>query len=224
ACHPGLGSSLPADIPLPASQESGGCLSGRSLPRFTAHPQTQKGIAAYRAIAAREKHVSPFWSRQRLIEHFRCVRCHQRDGDRPPPLETVSSTLGGAGLQYLPFQRTPRLTYPHQKYTPSHLLTAIREGVSGLQHARYSYHMPAFGQDAEVLVQALAEGDGELSARPDPSPRPPVDPTLGTLAGLTLVGFQGYACVSCHVWNGQRFSEADPGAVGTDLMRVTGRI
>src|SRR5207249_4468255 len=37
-------------------------------------------------------------------------------------------------------------------------------------------------------------------------------------------GFQGYACVSCHLWNGRSLSEPDPGAIGTDLTRVTPRI
>ncbi len=84
--------------------------------------------------------------------------------------------------------------------------------------------MPSFGHDAEAVVQALAEGDGELPAGPEATERKPADPTLGSLAGPRLVGFQGYACVSCHVWKGQMFSEPDPGAVGTDLTRVAGRL
>src|SRR5262249_4453052 len=59
---------------------------------------------------------------------------------------------------------------------------------------------------------------------PEPPERKLSDRTLGPLAGPHLVGFQGYACVSCHVWNGQSLSEPDPGAVGTDLTRVVGRI
>ena len=52
----------------------------------------------------------------------------------------------------------------------------------------------------------------------------PDDPTLATLHGSALVGFTGYSCVSCHVWNGTQLSEADPGAVGPDLTKVIGRI
>jgi hypothetical protein len=223
-CHPGLGPSTPAEIPLKDGGESRGCLSERALPRFRVDGPTRKAIAAYQAVAVRETHSSPFANRQRLLDHLGCVRCHQRDSDRPSPLEAIGSTLGGAWLEYLPFQRTPRLTYPHQKYQRQHLLTAVREGVTGLRPARYSYRMPSFGHDAEAVVQALAEGDGDLPAGPEPSERKPVDPTLGSLAGPLLVGFQGYACVSCHVWNGQTLSEPDPGAVGTDLTRVAGRI
>lgn len=224
ACHTGLGPTLPADVPLTAAVAERGCLSGRSLPRYTAEAATRKAIAAYQAVAARERHASPYASRQRLLDRLGCWRCHQRDSDRAPPLEVISSTLGGSWLQTLPFLRTPRLTYPLQKYTSAHLATAIREGVSGLRYARYTYQMPCFGADAETVLQALAEADGELPAAADPPLRPPADPTLATLAGPTLAGFQGYACVSCHPWNGQLLTDQDPGAVGTDLTRVAGRI
>src|SRR5262249_22223530 len=127
-------------------------------------------------------------------------------------------------LQYVQSQRTPRLTYPHQKYTRSHLLAAVREGVSGLRPGQYTYRMPAFGRDAETIVQALAEGDGELPDAPDPPRSKPADPTLGSLSGPAIAGFQGYGCVSCHVWNGHSLSEPDPGAAGTDLTRLDGRI
>jgi mono/diheme cytochrome c family protein/glucose/arabinose dehydrogenase/cytochrome c551/c552 len=223
-CHSGLGAGLPDDVPLTASNDARGCLSGRTLPRFTVDSTTRKAIAAYRTLASRERHPSPFEGRQRQLERAGCLRCHQRDTDRAPPIEQVGSTLGGSLLEQVPFQRTPRLTYPHQKYTQAHLLAAVREGISGLRPASYSYRMPAFGHDAEALVQALAEGDGELTPASDPPARTQIDPTAASLAGPTLVGFQGYACVACHVWNGKLLSPADPGAVGPDLTRVAGRI
>jgi mono/diheme cytochrome c family protein/glucose/arabinose dehydrogenase len=221
-CHPGIGDGIAADIPIADDRKS--CLGSESLPRYKVSAQTRRAITAYRTVAASEKHPSPFAARQRLIEHLGCVRCHQRDSDRPPPIDAVGSTLGSAWLQYVSFQRTPRLTYPHQKYTRSHLLSAVREGVTGLRPARYTYRMPAFGRDAETIVQALAEADGEMPAGSDPPSSKPADPTLASLAGPSLAGFQGYGCVSCHLWAGKELSEPDPGAVGTDLTRVSGRI
>ena len=53
-----------------------------------------------------------FPARQRHLERAGCVRCHPRDTDRPAPLEAASSKLGGAYLQSIPFQRTPRLLKP----------------------------------------------------------------------------------------------------------------
>jgi glucose/arabinose dehydrogenase/mono/diheme cytochrome c family protein len=223
-CHPGLGTTQPADVPLTAKADTAGCLSGKTLPRFNLNAPDRAAITAYRAVAEGEKHASPFESRRRQLERAGCVRCHQRDSDRPPPIEEIGSTLGGAYLQTIPFQRTPRLSNPLQKYTHAYLTKAVREGVSGLRPARFSYRMPAFGHDAETLLQAIAEADGDLAGAPEPLSPPPADPTAGSLIGPSLAGFQGYACVGCHVWNGQQLSEADPGAVGTDLTRVAGRI
>jgi cytochrome c551/c552 len=224
ACHPGLGSTTPAHIKVGVQGDEVGCLSGRTSPRFEFDTATRAALAAYRAVAAREKYPSPFEERQRLFGRSGCLQCHARDSDHPSPLEQAGSMLGGSLLESLPFQRLPRLTNPHQKYTRSHLVSAVREGVSGLRSAQYSYRMPAFGPQAETLVQALAESDGELPAGADPPSRLPADPNLATLAGPSLVGFSGYACVACHVWNGRMFSDPDPGAVGTDLTRVKDRI
>jgi glucose/arabinose dehydrogenase len=223
-CHPGLGDGLPDDVPLTANKEDRGCLSGQILPRFAVDPRTRKAVADYQTVASSERYPSPFEARQRRLERAGCLRCHQRDTERAPPIEQVGSTLGGGFLVEVPYQRTPRLTNPHQKYTRAHLLAVVREGISGLRSASYSYRMPAFGDDAEALVQALAEGDGELTAGIDPPPRKPIDPTAASLAGPDLVGFQGYSCVACHVWNGKLLSPSDPGAVGPDLIRVEGRI
>jgi glucose/arabinose dehydrogenase/cytochrome c551/c552 len=223
-CHLGLGQSIPADVRITVKDDSKGCLSGKNAPRFAIDPGTQKAVAAYRVVATRENHPSPFATRQHLLDRSGCFRCHQHDSDRPPPLETISSTLGGAWLQNLPFQRTPRLNFPLQKYTRAHIVGAVREGVTGLRPARFTFRMPSFGNEADTLVQALAEGDGELTATADPPIQQTADPTLGTLSGSPLAGFQGYACVSCHLWNGKALSEPDPGAVGTELTRLTGRI
>ena len=83
--------------------------------------------------------------------------------------------------------------------------------------------MPSFGTTSETLLQALAEGDGELPAGEDPPAQAPSDPTLGSLTGPQLAGFQGYGCVSCHLWQGKQLSQPDPVAVGPELTRLTGR-
>jgi len=176
------------------------------------------------AIAPKEKHSSPFFARQQRLTHLGCVRCHQRDSDRSPPIESIGSTLGGASLQAVPFQRTPRLSYPLQKYERKHIHSVVKDGIQGLRTSNYTYRMPSFADEADVIVQALAEGDGESLTEVETPVRKIDDPTLGPLTGPQLVGFQGYGCVSCHVWNGKQLADPDPGAVGTDLTRVNGRI
>src|SRR5205823_5587202 len=152
----------------------------------------REALDAYLAVAPQEQSPSPVAVRQRQLERAGCVRCHQRDGSRTPPLEEIGRSLGGGFLQTIPYQRTPRLTDPHQKLTRAYLRASVREGVSGLRSADYTYRMPAFGPEAEALVQAIAEADGELPDGADPPPRPAADPTLGTLVGPEMVGAQGY--------------------------------
>jgi mono/diheme cytochrome c family protein len=222
-CHPGLGETTTTDFAI-ADRKHSGCLGGKTLPRYDLDRLTARSVAAYQAIADREKHPSPFHARQEALERAACARCHQRDTERQPAIEETGSTLGGAYHQYLPFQRTPRLTSAHEKYTRAHLLRAVCDGVSGLRPSRYTYRMPPYGPEAANLVRALAEADGALPEDSDPLEQVSPDPTLGPLNGPALVGFQGYACVSCHVWNGRQLSESDPGAVGPDLTRTIGRI
>jgi glucose/arabinose dehydrogenase len=221
ACHPGLGESRPREVPVTGT---GGCLAGKIGPRFAFPGGVRESLAAYLAEAGRDRFPSPFDDRQRRLARAGCVRCHQRDSDRPPPIEEVGATLGGAHLQELPFLRTPRLTNPHQKLTRGYLAATVREGAPGLRWPRYLYRMPAFGPEADTLVQALAEADGEPATEVDPPAPTVADPTVGTLHGPRLVGVQGYGCVSCHVWAGQLLGSPDPVATGPDLTRTAGRL
>ena len=218
SCHTGLDPAPPRDVLI--TTPAGDC---RGV-RYTLDADARQGLAAYLEVAKRERHASPFTQRQRQLARAGCVQCHQRDTDRPPPIEAAGSRLGGAFLQELPFLRTPRLSHPHQKFTRAHLLATVRDGTPGLRGPRFSYRMPAFGPDADALVHALAEADGELLNAPDPPAPHVADPTLGTLHGPKLAGFQGYACVSCHVWDGKQLASADPAASGPDLTRTAGRL
>jgi hypothetical protein len=223
ACHPGLGSTTPRDLPLRLGV-SRGCLTAEGVPRYTLDGPTREALEAYLAVAGQEKWPSPAAVRRRQLERAGCARCHQRDSSGPPPLEEIGRSLGGGFLQTLPYQRTPRLTDPHRKLTWAYLRASVREGVSGSQPPEYTYRMPAFGPEAEALVQAIAEADGELLDGADPPQRPAADPTLGSLAGPELVGSQGYGCISCHLWAGQQLATTDPGAAGPDLTRLVGRV
>ncbi|HXX94921.1 MAG TPA: hypothetical protein VEN81_14950, partial [Planctomycetota bacterium] len=215
-CHVGLGERA-GDIPM--AKPEAACRG----PRFTLDGDSRKAVGAYLEGAALERHPSPFESRRRMLARVGCVRCHARDSDRPPPIEEIGSTLGGSMLETIPFQRTPRLMAPLAKYSRAYLVGTIRDGVGSLRGPRYTYRMPSFGTEAETIVQALAEADGDLAGLPEPAEAPEDDPTLSNL-GPSLVGFEGYSCVSCHLWNGQRMSEADPGALGPELTSVTARI
>jgi glucose/arabinose dehydrogenase len=182
----------------------------------------KKELSSYLKVAARERHPSAFEARQRALARAGCVRCHALDSERPSPLEEVGSQLGGAWLQMVPFLRAPRLSHASQKYEPDFLLRSVREGVSDVRHSKYTYRMPAYGEDARNLVLALIEGGGD-AIETAVTAGEPADPTLAPV-GASLAGFEGYSCVSCHIWKGQSMAEPDPGAIAPELTTVTRRI
>ena len=84
--------------------------------------------------------------------------------------------------------------------------------------------MPAFGPDADALVQALAEADGELVAEADP---PASRPTTRRSARCTARGWPGSRGTRApRATSGTAGSSAspDPVATGPDLTRTAGRI
>ncbi|HLY09987.1 MAG TPA: hypothetical protein VKW04_11840 [Planctomycetota bacterium] len=216
ACHPGLGDSAPADLAL---KKPGPVCAG---PRFALSERSKPDLAAYLSVAARETYPSEVDRRQRGLVRAGCLRCHSRYSDRPSPLEEVGSTLGGAWLQMVPFLKTPRLSHAVLKYDRDFLLRSIRDGVSDVRHSKYSYRMPAYGDDATNHLLALIEGDGDVRVAVPPAVAIP-DPTLAPF-GASLAGFEGYSCVSCHIWRGQSMAEPDPGAIAPELTTVTRRI
>jgi glucose/arabinose dehydrogenase len=226
-CHAGIGMPPAASIPLRQVVKDGrplGCLDGRGpSPRFALDAPTRQAIVAYHKLARQEKHPSPFAARQHLLLHLKCHRCHQRHGETSAPLEEIGRTLHVPFLYRLPFQRTPRLTQATARFRRDYLLSAVRAGVTGVRPDWYSYRMPAFGDHAEAVVQALAEGDGDLPTEKDSAPAVSTDPTLSAL-GPVLVGFEGYSCVSCHVWAGKSLAAVEPGTVGPELTTLTTRI
>lgn len=224
-CHAGLEPPAPVDVRLSLAGfgERRGCLGNSgAAPHFSLAEPLLADMGAYLEVAAAETHDSPFAAGQRLLQGLKCDRCHQRDGGRPAPLEEIGRGLWTPFLYRLPFQRTPRLSGAASKFTASHLTAAIRDGVGGLRPEWYSYRMPAFGEPARDAAAALADADGDLLQGDSPPPNPG---EAAAALGPTLAGFDGYACVSCHVWNGASLAPAvEPGAVGPDLTTVTSRI
>lgn len=156
-CHAGLeGEPLePRPIARPTREDVAfrGCLGGKTLPRFELDFATRQAIAMYLSIAGKEMQESPFARRQELLTNAGCVRCHARDQERTSPLEEALKKRGA------PIAAIPPLDYATRKYPHDRLLKVLRDGGAAVPG---SCPMPAFGERAEELIQALAEGDGEL--------------------------------------------------------------
>ena len=225
-CHPGLapGRIAPVDI-KPADGESyadRGCLSGKTLPRFDLSDNTRQSLMAFLAVAPQERHPAPFEARRQLLARRGCARCHQRDSQQRPAIEQAARTIWIKSKHFV-YQRTPSLTGVLTKYRLDHLQSAIAAGVSGQRPKWYTYRMPAFGQDAAEIIQALAEDDGDHLASLQDATQPEIDPNVRDF-GQLLVGFEGYSCVSCHVWKGDTLRVVEPSSAGPELTTVTKRI
>lgn len=225
-CHEGLDDARPDGLARDArgrvTNVNPGCLSGNTLPRFRLDDGARTAIDEYIKVAADEVYPSPFAERQQLLRRSRCHLCHQRDADTSSVLEEKARTTWAPFLYRLPYQRTPCLTEAGLKYTRDYLVMAIRDGAAGLRPDWYSFHMPGFGAHAESIVAALFESDGETMDHLAAA-TPAHDPTAAAI-GPVLVGFEGYACVNCHLWNGKSFGAVEPGAVGPDLVAVPRRL
>jgi mono/diheme cytochrome c family protein len=215
-----------AQFDVPAPKRAGDCKRCHERPIPMKGPACAGGgviddaVRAWLEVEPLEKHPSPIEDRRRMLDTLGCARCHVRDGERTSPLEEASSVLGGAFLQHVPFMRAPRLTFAHQKFSADYLKAAVRDGVQGHRHGRYTFRMPAFGAKADEILKALAEADGDVVG---PDLPPPADPTLAA-RGPQLVGFTGFACVSCHVFKGKMIAESDPGAIGPEITTLAQRL
>jgi hypothetical protein len=225
-CHEGLGEPPPGSIPIRA--RDAGCLGVATLPRFSLDDAERAALAAHLAAAGEERHAAPYVSALRLLERRRCDQCHAHAGLGPSPLEEVGASLGGSNLERVPYLRVPRLLDPLEKHTRAYLLAALTDGPRGVRGAAYTYRMPSFGDEAEALARALAARDGadpeaaEAEAA-EPEAAGARDPTLQSL-GPALAGFEGYSCISCHLWKGKLYHEPDPGAIGPELTTAATRL
>ncbi len=221
ACHEGLEPGEESDVPV--RRASSGCPGTATLPRFSLAESERAALTAYLEVASLERHRAPREEGLRLLKRHRCGQCHAHAGLRPPPIEEVGATLGGSYLERIPYLRSPRLLDPHSKYSPEYLSASVESGVKGVRGAAYTYRMPGFGAEAPAILQALALRDGEpLDARAEPAPAA-AESTLSE-HGPALVGFEGYSCVSCHLWKGTSLHEPDPGSIGPDLITAPKRL
>ncbi|GIW92883.1 MAG: hypothetical protein KatS3mg110_0924 [Pirellulaceae bacterium] len=230
ACHAGEGLAEPAPVTINTRSPHAGCLAGQGPVRFTLDSEARAALEAFLHAAAGEHDQAHFYRRQRQLGRFGCERCHQRDSDEPPPIEQIGATLGGAWLQRIPYQRTPRLPYVFHRLEHDYLATTVAGGIQQTARPQLTYRMPAFGHFSPIVLRALAEGDGEqirgdrVLVDDGQESSSQKDPTAGSLYGPELVGFQGYACISCHAWKGKMLADPDPGAVAPDLVRTAGRV
>ena len=193
-----------------------GCLSGTpgQWPRFnlTAEQRTLITTALPRAEQPQldeQQHLA------KTLVTFNCLACHERTGlggiqqERKALFTGTQVVLGDQGR--LP----PPLTKVGAKLTPGWLKDVLLHGKR--QRGYLDASMPQFGEaNVGHVVELFAKVDSlEVATIP-----PVADPQEFRTAGHEMMGTNGFSCIACHEFNGQR--SGDIAAV--DLAHVTGRL
>lgn len=241
SCHaiPGL-TPRPADRPLgPGADPKGGCLADvprERVPRFALTDDQRRALRSFVAGLPLVPSPTPPRTRaQDTIRRLSCLGCHARDGRGGKWLGTQLASL----LAHDPAlgARKGTLTPPDlsavgDKLRPEYLALAVR-GRAPTARPWLSVRMPEFPfepGEAEALVSFLSDHD-----RPALEPAPVSEPPAGAdrldaateERAVTLLGRQGFGCVSCHVLAGKMPPGGEPETLGPDLalahLRMTGR-
>ena len=193
-----------------------GCLGGEvgPWPRFDLDPG-QRAEMAQALARVGQPELSDTQRIQKTLVTFNCIACHERTGVggvAPERLGYFTGTepgLGDAGR--LP----PTLNQVGAKLTPEGFRDVLLHGKRPRRYLDAS--MPQYGE-AQVghLVDLFARVD-RLEAAQIPAV---TNATAFRRAGHELVGSEGFSCIACHAFNGQKSGEM--GAV--DLAIVSRRL
>lgn len=201
---------------------TGGCLGNENVktPRYGINGQQQQAIvAALEEIKLQPTAALPAEVVQQTLVRFNCIACHERDGlggveeARNAWFQSDMPEMGDEGR--LP----PSLSGVGAKLQPAWLARLFDKGASdrGYMFTR----MPKFGgQNVGQLVAALTQVD---APRMKPAPHMTVaidDERRVKAGGRRLVGTQGFSCIKCHTFAGQRSS----GIQAISLTTMTERL
>jgi len=197
-------------------QPGKGCLSGGTgpWPRFHLDPNPRAEITL--ALSRAPEPERPDTQRlQKSLITFNCIACHTRTGVGGPSAERrgaftgTEPGLGDAGR--LP----PSLDHVGAKLTSEGFRDVLLHGKRSRRYLDAS--MPQYG---EAQVGHLVDLFPRVDHLED-SPIPTVtDDVAFRRIGHELVGSEGFSCIACHEFNGQKSGET--GAI--DLATVSHRL
>ena len=192
--------------PLAKLPARGGCLDDRSAqaPRY-ALSDRQKAALSAAIVAAKSpaKERTPDALVNRTLARFNCVACHERNKQggvlaaRDAFFLSDMPEMGDEG------RIPPSLTGVGAKLTSQWLKTLLDQGAKDRPYL--FTRMPKFGAaNVGELVAAFEAADATFMK---PAPTFHVaseDEKRIKAAGRRLVGAQGFACIKCHTFAGQR--------------------
>ncbi len=215
-CHTDVQVPTKPSVAFSALTTNRGCLSETAgqWPRFqiTAEQRTLITTALPRAA---QPQLDEKQQLAKTLVTFNCLACHERAGlggiaqERNALFTGTQVVLGDQGR--LP----PPLTTVGAKLTPGWMKDVLLNG--NRQRGYLDASMPQFGEaNVGHLVELFAKVDSlEVATIP-----PVADPQEFRTAGHEMMGTNGFSCIACHEFNGQRSGEI----AAVDLAHVTQRL
>jgi mono/diheme cytochrome c family protein len=213
-CHDDLGFAQKNYIAMPDLDPVKGCLGeSDAAPHFDLGAEQKRQIAA--ALPGIES--TKLNDRQmvnKTLATFNCTACHDRAGlggislERDPYFTGTREELGEQGR--LP----PPLTHVGAKLTKDWLEQVM---VHGARQRHYlNTRMPIFG---EANVGHLIERFEKVDTLEKLELPPIANIRESKKAGYDMIGTEGFSCIACHDFNGQK-----SGAGALELVGVTDRL
>ncbi len=214
-CHDDLGVAAKSGTAFAKLDPSRGCLSeatGR-WPRFDLNVEQRALIA--KALPRVEQPLDDKQLLNKTLVTFNCIACHERTGlggiapERNANFTGTHEALGDQGR--LP----PPLTSVGAKLKPEWIAEVMLHGKR--QRDYLDAAMPQFGEaNVGHLVNLFGKVDS-LEAVTFPKV---ANIQESKNAGYEMIGTNGFSCIACHDFNGQKSG----GAGALDIVNVTERI
>lgn len=219
-CHEDLREIAPPAGSFPALAKLDpmkGCLAdvpAKDVPHFDLGVEKRALIRASLPAIETEK-LSDAQVINKTLVALNCVACHERKGlSEMDPARDVYFTgtreaLGNQG------RIPPPLTQVGAKLTSEWMTEVLLHG--GRQRFYLNTRMPQFG---DANVSHLIERFGKVDSLEEATIPQVANVQESKQAGYTMIGTDGFSCIACHDFNGQKSA----GAGALDLVGVTQRL
>jgi mono/diheme cytochrome c family protein len=220
-CHVDLREIAPparASFPALAKLDSTkGCLAdvpAKDVPHFDLGADKKALMRASLPAIETEK-LSDAQVIHKTLVALSCVACHERKGlsEMDPARDAyftgTREALGNQG------RIPPPLTQVGAKLTPEWMAEVLLHG--GRQRYYLNTRMPQFG---EANVGHLIERFGKVDSLEEAAIPKVANIQESKQAGYAMIGAEGFSCIACHDFNGQKSA----GAGALDMVGVTQRL
>lgn len=204
----------------PGASAQGASRAGVRIPGYSLDTRQKTALAAaIDAAKAPPKELSPAETVTRTLVRFNCLACHERNGiggatkERDAFFHSDMPEMGDEG------RIPPSLTGAGAKLNAEWLRTIFDRGANDRPYMET--RMPKFAlANVGALVTALPSADAALVKSAPPRNASASDEKRVKAAGRRLVGAQGFSCIKCHTFAGQRSS----GIQALSLTTMTRRL